>query len=60
MKIKPCSAYPASLVFLFACGSVQVGRNVQAGRNRLQTMGHEFLTIAPSGINLPFVRSVGI
>jgi len=37
MKIKACSVYLAALLFAFGCGSVQVGRDVQAGRNALQT-----------------------
>jgi hypothetical protein len=43
MKIKTCSALSGRAGFLFGCGSVQVGRDVQAGRNRLQTNGSRIL-----------------
>src|SRR6266576_3788820 len=37
MKIKACSAYLVALLFVLGCASVQVGRDVQSGRNALQT-----------------------
>jgi tetratricopeptide (TPR) repeat protein len=37
MKIKTCSTYLVALLFVFGCASVQVGRDVQSGRNALQT-----------------------
>ncbi len=37
MKINAWSANLAALFFVFGCSSIQVGRDVQAGRNALQT-----------------------
>jgi hypothetical protein len=61
MKIKTCSAYLTALVFLFGFAALsRLAGTCKRDAIGCRLTGHEFLTITPSGINLPPVRSVRI